>query len=140
MTASSSERPYIELSLSDREDPDLVTLSVRARSGPFRGESEVYIGPVQLKKLKNSLEQYPIIFDDAHIEGIFPLDTVLISILPYDARGYLLLTADLSSENEPRQTASVRFLVEYEVVAKFSAQLGRLIAGDLSTARLEGVL
>jgi hypothetical protein len=136
---------------SDEEWTGQITATVK--SGVFSAQGSAWFGRTHVKKtFLASLRSFPLTSaNPPTIEGGFwngrgSLDQCHLRIIikPYNARGTLIVRADLASEiwktpdADLQNCATIRFLAEYTAVDGFAEQFEKVLDGEQEGAVLKG--
>lgn len=135
------------------DDDPYGTLHVEVAADRFAGHGHAWFEKNQLKTaFVAPLKAYPLRADaaavvlegGAHFGGRSRHSSVRITVMPHDRRGNLLVLAVVSTdvETDPnrdlQQAATVRFVVEYEALARFAAELDAALDRGQGEAVLRG--
>ncbi len=147
-----------KLQLTYKPDDEWVgELTAVVRSGMFSGKGTAWFDRTNLKEsFLAAAQSFPFsLTSPPTIEGGFwtkgkpgSLDQchIRIVIKPYGLRGTLLVHVDLASESwkspdvDLQNSATIRFLTEYEAVNKFAKEIVDLLDGAREQAILTGTL
>lgn len=144
-----------ELRITYKSDEDGTGQIIAAvRSGAFSAQGSAWVGRANVNNtFVAGLHAYPLLSASPPTleggfwsrEGGLEQCHLRIVVKPYNARGTLLVRADLASEfsktpdADVQNCATIRFLAEYAAVSGFAEQLERVLNGEGAEAVLKGI-
>ena len=121
-------------------------VTVTAASGAFEGQGQAWMNVEDLAAFAAALGEYPIPDDMPRFAGGYVgYETVSVTVMPFDAKGLLVVCAKLATEDMPsaeapnlHENATVRFVAEYAGLQRFSTALATVAKAQTGEAILIG--
>ncbi|HWU15679.1 MAG TPA: hypothetical protein VN157_16900 [Caulobacter sp.] len=129
---------------------------VHVATDDFAGLGSAWVGLQQLQDFAEALKRHPLIAEEAaqfevgyggSLAGLTPAQTLIrVTLRRYGPLGKVLVRAELwaerdfsiSADHDLHQAVDARFLTDYATIDRFASQLGAIVAGRSTQARLEG--